>query len=249
MKAMVLAAGLGTRLRPLTHETPKPLLPVGGRPILFHVLERLKEAGVEEVVINLHHQGAKIRKALGEAAGLGLRIRYSEEPVLLGTGGGIKKAEPLLGRDPFYIVNGDVLSDVDLKGLASAHRSRRAAATLVLRADPESERYGALTMGPDGRIVDILDRIRGEKGGALPGERRLMFTGIHVADGELLDALPPGRPASVIDAYVEMIRKGGGLFGVVHEGAWEDVGTPERYERALKEWKNPTKFSVRNTGV
>src|SRR3989449_1523283 len=125
MKAMVLAAGLGTRLRPLTDTLPKPLLPVAGRPLLEWNLLLLKRHGITEVIINLHHLGEQIVRALGDGARLGLRLAYSHEPTLQGTGGGIKQAAPFLKDGPFLVLNGDTLSDCDLMALIAAHRADR----------------------------------------------------------------------------------------------------------------------------
>jgi len=133
MKAMVLAAGLGTRLRPLTDRTPKPLLPVAGRPILLWNLLLLKRHGITDIIINLHHLGEQIVQVLGDGSRFGMRVAYSHEPTLLGTGGGIKQAAPFLKDGSFLVLNGDTLSACDLTGLIAAHRAGSALFTLALR--------------------------------------------------------------------------------------------------------------------
>ncbi|HEY6085824.1 MAG TPA: nucleotidyltransferase family protein, partial [Nitrospira sp.] len=142
MKAMILAAGLGTRLRPLTNTMPKPLLPVAGTPLIVWNLLLLKRHGFRDVIVNLHHLGPMIEQAVGNGAKYGLRIWYSQEPVILGTGGGIKQAEPNFSGEPVLILNGDTLVEIDLEALCAFHEQHRAMATLVLRCDPEAARWG-----------------------------------------------------------------------------------------------------------
>src|SRR5437870_5981980 len=163
MKAMVLAAGLGTRLRPLTATLPKPLLPVAGRPILEWNLLLLKRHGITEVIINLHHLGEQIVRALGDGARLGLRLAYSHEPTLQGTGGGIKQAAPFLKGGPFLVLNGDTLSDCDLTALIAAHRASRALATLAVRDDPNASSWGPVTLDAHARILQIKGNPRSEE--------------------------------------------------------------------------------------
>src|SRR6185295_6426419 len=141
-RAMILAAGRGTRLAPLTHTTPKPLVPVAGRPFIEHILEFLRAGGIREVVVNLHHLGRRIEEHLGDGARFGVRIRYSWEDPILDTGGGIKRAETLLGGAPFVVVNGDSLLELRLAELVEFHRARRGVATMAVRPDADAARYG-----------------------------------------------------------------------------------------------------------
>ena len=154
MRAMILAAGLGTRLRPLTNTIPKPLLPVGGTPLIVWNLLLLKRHGFRQVVINLHHLGPMIEQTLGTGSKFGIRIIYSHEPVILGTGGGIKQAEPHFSGEPVLILNGDTLVELDLEALCDFHRLRNAAATLVLREDPDAARWGLVSS----RSLEVLGR-------------------------------------------------------------------------------------------
>ncbi len=206
MKAMILAAGLGTRLRPLTHTTPTVLLPVAGRPILEWNLLLLKRHGITEVIINLYHLGEQIVRALGDGARLGLRLAYSHEPTLQGTGGGIKQAAPFLKGGPFLVLNGDTLSDCDLTALIAAHRASRALATLAVRDDPEASSWGPVCM----------------------------FAGIQVMEQAVLDAIPPG-PGSIIDVYGSLLRQGRLLHGYRMSGYWSDIGTQERYAQVQRD--------------
>lgn len=228
MKAMILAAGLGTRLRPLTNTIPKPLLPIAGTPLIVWNLLLLKRHGFHDVIINLHHLGPMIEQALGNGAKYGLRIYYSHEPVILGTGGAIKQAEPNFSGEPVLVLNGDTLFDLDLEALCAYHQRRQAAATLVLRSDPEAARWGVVEVDADDRIVRITGRGRTD---AITTEPR-MFAGVHILHPRLLRDVPKGKPSSIIDAYVAALQRGDVVAAYELTGYWSDVGTPERYAQA-----------------
>jgi NDP-sugar pyrophosphorylase family protein len=224
MKAMVLAAGLGERLRPLTETIPKTLLPIAGRPILAWNLLLLKRHGITEAIINLHHLGEQIVEALGDGRRYGMKLAYSHEPSLLGTSGGIKQAEPYLKDGPFLVLNGDTLSECDLTGLIAAHREGGAQATLAVREDPEAAKWGSLTIDGRSRIL----RIKGEPPGPF------MFAGIHILDPAILDAIPPGS-GSIIDVYIRLLGDSRPLQAYRMSGYWSDIGTPERYAQAQRD--------------
>lgn len=228
MKAMILAAGLGTRLRPLTNTIPKPLLPIAGTPLIVWNLLLLKRYGFHDVVINLHHLGPMIEQALGTGSRYGLRIIYSREPVILGTGGGLKQAEPNFSGEPVLVLNGDTLVDLDLDALCAFHRQRNAVATLVLRSDPDAARWGLVEVGADDRVVRITGRGKSESGPTQPR----MFAGIHILHPRLLREVPKGKESSIIDAYVAAIQRDEMVLGYDHRSYWSDVGTPERYAQA-----------------
>lgn len=228
MKAMILAAGLGTRLRPLTNTIPKPLLPVGGTPLIVWNLLVLKRHGFHEVVINLHHLGPMIEQALGNGSKFGLRIIYSKEPMILGTGGGIKQAEPHFSGEPVLVLNGDTLFELDLEALCSFHRARNAAATLVLREDPDAARWGLVEVGADDQIMRITGR---GLSSPVPTTPR-MFAGVHILNSRLLRNVPKGVASSIIDPYVAAIERGESVLGYDLKGYWSDVGTAERYAQA-----------------
>ena len=228
MKAMILAAGLGTRLRPLTNMIPKPLLPIAGTPLIVWNLLLLKRHGFHEVVINLHHLGPMIEQALGNGSKYGLRIYYSHEPVILGTGGGIKQAEPNFSGEPVLVLNGDTLVELDLEALCAFHLQRNAAATLVVRADPDAARWGLVEVGTDDRIVRITGR---GKSAPAPTQPR-MFAGIHILHPRLLRDVPKGKESSIIDAYISAIQRDEPVMGYEFAGYWSDIGTPQRYAQA-----------------
>lgn len=223
---MVLAAGLGTRMRPLTRRMAKPALPVLNRPLIHWTLEALARAGVREVVVNLHHLPATVRRAAGNGAAFGLRITYSHERLILGTGGGPRKARRLLGDEPLLLVNGDVVFGFDLAALLAQHRDSGARVTLALLPRPRGSGYTPIRLGSGGRIRSIGGPGRGPA---------LLFTGIHVLDPRLLDRLPPGASDSVRDLYLPMIRSGEPVHGARVRGAWYDLGRPWLYLRAQVE--------------
>jgi MurNAc alpha-1-phosphate uridylyltransferase len=210
MKAMLLAAGRGERLRPLTDDTPKPLLEVRGKALIDWHLEALARAGVAEVVINLSWHGAKIRAAVGEGSRFGLQIRYSEEPAAaLETGGGIFQALPLLGAAPFLVVNGDTYASIDFARLGIAPA---ALAHLVLVPNPEHHPGGDFAL-QDGELSES-------------GEPRYTYAGIGVYRPELFAGCSSGRfpLLPLLRRAIAMHRLQGELFS----GQWADVGSPER---------------------
>ncbi|MGE0684406.1 MAG: NDP-sugar synthase, partial [Candidatus Binatia bacterium] len=157
MRAMILAAGLGTRLKPLTNTVPKALVPVAGRPLIEYSLLFLRSQGITEVVINLHHLGGKIREALGDGSLYGMRIFYSPEDPILETGGGIKNAQSLLDGETFMVVNCDTILDLNLQEALKFHHQKQAVATLVLRSDPDVDHYGVIQTNDQGRIRRIRE--------------------------------------------------------------------------------------------
>ena len=228
MKAVILAGGLGSRLKPFSEIIPKPLLPVGGTPLIIWNLLLLKRYAFHDVVINLHHLGPVIEQALGNGSQFGLRIIYSQEPMILGTGGGIKQAEPYFSGEPVLVLNGDTLVELDLEALCAFHCTRKAVATLVLREDPDAARWGLVEVGADDRIVRITGR---GLPSVVPTTPR-MFAGIHILNTRLLRDVQKGVASSIIDPYVAAIERGDAVLGYDLKGYWSDVGTAERYTQA-----------------
>jgi MurNAc alpha-1-phosphate uridylyltransferase len=214
MKAMILTAGRGERLRPLTDHTPKPLLLVRGKPLIVWHLEALARAGVREAVINLAWLGEQIQAALGSGERFGINLRYSQEPAgALETGGGIFQALPLLGAEPFVLVNGDIHTDFDFGTLRIAERSL---AQLVLVPNPPQHPRGDFT---------LLGHDLGEQ-----GEPRLTYAGIGLYRPQLFDGCAPGR-----FPLLPLLRQAiaaGRLQGELYRGAWTDIGTVERLAAA-----------------
>lgn len=228
MRAMILAAGRGERMRPLTDRLPKPLLEVGGRPLIEWHLIALARAGITEVVINLSWLGAAIPAALGDGARFGLRLRYSDEgPVALETGGGIFRALPLLGPAPFLVVNGDVWTDYDFAQLPPL--DDHALAALVLVPNPPQHPRGDFALQPRASgghpaVADVVtDPARLEAPGAPP---RHTYSGIGVYRPEFFEGCVDGR-----FPLLPLLRRAGAtgrLRGLLYQGLWSDVGTPQR---------------------
>ena len=230
--AMVLGAGFGTRLAPLTDRVPKALLEIGGRPMIEYPLRMLAAAGVEQVIVNLHHLGERIRATLGDGVRYGLRIRYSPEDPILDTGGAVARARPLIGDEPFAIANCDALLDPDLEGLWRLHEERGALATLVVRSDPNAERYGALDVDSTGVVRRFLGKPESVD---LPLERR-MFCGVHVLSPEIFARLPAERVFSITrDFYGPLVVSGATLCGFDYRGYWRDLGTLDSLSAARRD--------------
>lgn len=228
MKAFVLCAGLGTRLRPLTDELPKPAVPLLGRSLIHWTLAHLAPQGVDGVVINTHHLPDRMEAAARDAAqALKLPFAVSHEPVIQGTGGALRDARSLLPTDePFVMWNGDILAEVDLADARRAHVASGALATMVLRPMPPGEKYGAVEI--DG--YRNVRRIAG-KGPGGDGLTSWHFSGIHIIDPALIDSIAPtGEVCINKDVYLSVIAAGGRIHGhLAPHGYWSDLGTPARY--------------------
>jgi len=227
MRAMLLCAGLGTRLGVLSDERPKPMLPVCDVPIVRYGIAQLVAHGIRDIVINLHHRGDVIVDEIGDGARLGARVQYSREDVLLGTGGGLKRALPLLdpdGRDqPFVSMNGKLIFDVDLTALFAAF-AREPATTLgmmVVRPVPDARAWGAVDVRPDDgrpRVFDIL------------GDGRHMFCGVHVTRPSVVARLPDGDACMVRQGYLPWLHAGARVAAFEHVGGYfAEHSTPARY--------------------
>ena len=212
MKAMLLAAGYGNRLRPLTDHTPKPLVSIGGKPLIVHHLEKLAKAGFRDVVINLGHLGAKIPEALGDGSSWGLSIAYSDEgPEPLETGGGLTKALPLLGDEPFALVNGDVWCDLDFSTIPQT-LPQGDLATLYLVPKPDWRERGDFSISQS-RVVET-------------DSPEFLYAGIAIYHPNILEGAKVEKFSIVPRLKDAISRKLVG--GILFDGEWDDVGTPER---------------------
>lgn len=232
LRALVLAAGRGERLRPLTATLPKPLLPVAGRPLLAWTLERLRAAGCEAVAINLHHLGGQIRERFGESH-RGLPLVYSEEPELLGTAGALPPLRNFLEQaDRVLVVNGDSLCRWPLEALLAGHVRRAPAATLLMHRKADPRAFG-------GGVALESDTITAFRPGSLAhasARRHLVFAGAQVLEPELLARIPEGPGDLVSALYEPLLAEGAPLAAVVTERLWHDLGTPRRYLDGVLDW-------------
>lgn len=222
MKAMILAAGLGQRMRPLTDHLPKPLLCAGGKPLIDYHLENIAQAGIHEVIINLAYLGEKIRAHVGDGSRFGLVVSYSPEPEPLETGGAILHALELLGTAPFLVVNGDVWCDVALDKFVQRALSDDQLGHLLLVPNPEFHPHGDFALEHTGRLVDDPNKTH---------SRRFTFAGISLLKPELIADYPEKRHKfPLVEVLCPAIHRGQ-LTGELHAGDWSDVGTPERLQQ------------------
>ncbi len=218
---MLLAAGFGSRLRPLTDRVPKPLVRVAGQPLIAYALALVRAAGIREVVINLHHRGEAIRAALGDGRRFGVSIAYSPEDPILDTGGGIRRARPLLGDAPFVVLNTDSIMDLDLRAVIDFHQARGAVATMVLRPDRAAARYGLIEIDAARRIRRFLGRPAVVAEPLTP----LMFAGVHVFTPEVFAHMADGAFSITRQTYPAMLAAGCPLYGFVFDGYWRVLDT------------------------
>jgi NDP-sugar pyrophosphorylase family protein len=224
MKAVILAGGEGTRLRPLTLKTPKPVVPVVDRPFLRYQIDLLARAGVVEVVFSLAYQPQRIEAIFGDGRAFGVRIRYAVEETPLGTGGAVKNAEPFLDART-VVLNGDVLTDVDLSAVIAGHQAQGAAATLVLTPVPNPAAYGLVETDPSGRVRRFI-----EKPGPSEITTDTINAGIYILETRVLELMPPAVNHSIERAFFPALLSRGDLVTAhVHRGYWIDIGTPEKY--------------------
>jgi NDP-sugar pyrophosphorylase family protein len=246
MKAMILAAGLGTRLRPLTDDRPKALVEVAGRTLLEITLARLREFGVGEVIVNVHHFADMVVDYLAKNNNFGMRIEISLENVLLDTGGGLKKAAWFFLEDsarvdePFILHNVDVISNIDLGSMVQFHKQQHSLATLAMQAR-ETSRY--LLFDEHLRLAGRLSGKNGQAEFVRPSQQlqiqALAFSGIHVISPRLLSMLTEGGAFSIITSYLQVAKQGGTIIGFrSDESYWRDLGRPENVALAEKDFRD-----------
>src|SRR3989442_762056 len=231
MKAVVLAAGTGTRLNAITMNTPKPMLPVGGRPVIDRVLETVAQSGVREVLMNLHHRAELVTDFCGDGGRWGLRITYALEPRLLGTAGAVKNfAAQLGGESPFFVVYGDNYLECDLLGLLKFHESQGGIATIALFEKDDVSGSGIVQIDEKGRILRFL-----EKPAPCQAFSKLVSGGVYVFSPDVLSLIPKTVPCDFgYDVFPALLAGGRTLYGQVMDGAVWPIDTPLRY-RKLRE--------------
>lgn len=225
MDAVVLVGGKGTRLRPLTCTTPKPMLPTAGVPFLTHLLSRARDAGVDHAILSTSYRPEVFEEHFGDGAGLGLKITYVTEAEPLGTGGGIRNVADHLRGDDFLVFNGDVLSGLDIDALVKAHRTRRADVTLHLTEVADARAFGCVPADADGWVTAFLEKV------PQPVTNRVN-AGCYVFAPSVLDAIPAGRPVSVErETFPALLEGGARVLGHVDTAYWLDLGTPAAFVR------------------
>jgi mannose-1-phosphate guanylyltransferase len=225
MQALILVGGEGTRLRPLTSTVPKPVVPLVDRPFIAYVIDWLRGHGVDDVVMSCGFLAAGVRNVLGDGARYGVRLRYVEEPRPLGTGGALKFAESLLD-ERFFMLNGDVLSDLDLSAQLAQHERTGARGTLALISVEDPSGYGLVRLRDDNAVREFVEKPSPDQ-----IDSDLVNAGAYVLDREIVSVIPPQTNFSIErDVFPELV--GDGLFGYPADGYWLDIGTPRRYLQA-----------------
>ena len=225
MKAILLAGGQGTRLRPLTLHTPKPIVPIFDRPFLQYQIDLVRQIpGIDEVILSLNYQPGRIEDVFGDGSSLGVTIRYVVEPEPLGTGGAIKYAAKGVA-DSLVVFNGDVLTQIDLAAVIALHKTRRARATIVLTPVDNPTAYGLVETHGDGRVKRFLEKPKADE-----ITTNHINAGIYVLEPETFDRIPDGMPWSIERKYFpSLVERNETFVAYVYDGYWIDIGTPEKY--------------------
>ena len=227
MKAMLLAAGLGTRLRPLTYELPKPMVPILGRPVMEHILRLLARHGFDDVIANLHYFPDLIRGRFGDGSDYGVRLAYSFEPELMGTAGGVRNAREHFGDETFLVISGDALTDIDLTALMKTHKEKGGIATLALKRVDDPREFGVVIVAEDGRIQGFQ-----EKPDPAEALSNLGNCGIYVFEPEIFDYFPePDFVDWAMDVYPKLLEQDVSFYGHEFPEYWNDVGSLEEYRQ------------------
>lgn len=229
-KAFILAGGKGIKMRPFTLEQPKTMLPVKGRPLLEHIISALREQGIRDVIILVGFLGEKIRGHFGDGSKFGVKISYVEEKRRLGTAAPLRLAKDQLSES-FLMIYGDVLAQINFPDLIDYHQSHRGLATLALTTTSDPQEYGIVRLHGD-KIVDFTEKPHKEKIAS-----HLIFSGISVLSPKVIDRIPKKGFSMLEREVFPKLSKEGKLYGYLFEGKWFDVGTPQVYEKVLKEWE------------
>lgn len=229
-QAVILAGGQGIKLRPLTYEIPKSLIPVCGKPILEYQIEMLRNANVRNIILAIGHLGGKIKEHFGNGTKLGVKITYSEESKPLGTAGALTNCFQLLGKKIFLVIHGDSLIDIDLTEAINFHDNlKNTVATLVLSTVSDPTSYGNVLL-KGSKIVDFI-----EKPAKKQATSHLVSTGVYVLEPTIFDYIPEKMPSMLEDIFPKLAKKGL-LGGFIFAGQWFDVSTPKKYEKAIADW-------------
>ena len=227
MKAMVLAAGFGKRLQPLTRTLPKPMFPVLGRPLLSHTFDLLQSASIDDIAVNIHHLPDSIINYFEKENPPPFNLHFSTEEHILGTAGGIKKMQGFLEDGPFITINSDIITDIDLNKVINFHKNNNSKLTLVVRQDISPEQYDSIEICENGRIVHFI----GASSMNIPeNTTRVMFTGIQIMEPDIFARIPEGQFCGTTeDIFPQMIQDDFPIYGYLHEGYWNDMGNRESY--------------------
>lgn len=228
MQALILAGGKGTRLRPLTVYTPKPVVPICNRPFLLYQIDTLRRAGILDITLSLSYQPLKIEQQLGDGSDYGVKLNYTTEPQPMGTAGAYKFAEELI-REPTVVFNGDILTDLDLEAVIRQHHERRATATIVLTPVENPSAYGLVETDREGRVERFLEKPKADE-----IKVNTINAGTYVLEPQVLDLIPSGENYSFeYGLFPDLLRRAETFYAHIPKKCyWIDIGTPERYRQA-----------------
>lgn len=231
MKAVIIAGGLGTRLRPLTYNTPKPIVPVANRPFVVHQIEFLKQHGITEIILNLHYLPEAIKKVLGDGADFGVKLHYSLEISPLGTAGAVKNAEEFFDGEPLVVFNGDVLTDINITKVIAKHKEKKAKATLTLTSVPDPTAFGLVLTDADGRVKEFLEKPSWTQ---LEGQTKFEINaGIYILDPSVFKKVPKNtRSMFEHDLFPRLLADGDPVYAYASDRFWLDIGNIQKYRYA-----------------
>lgn len=226
-KAFILAGGKGTRLRPITYEIPKPMVPIKGRPILEHTIELLRKHEIRDLIISVGYLGEKIKEYFGNGSKFGVRITYVEEEVPRGTAGALRLAEPLL-EETFLMILGDNLFNIDLEEMYSFHNKNNKKVTIALKSVNDPSPFGVAILKGN-NIINFAEKPKNPSS-------NLVNTGVYIIDPSIISLIPSGKSMIEQDLFPKLAERKE-LIGYFFEGQWFPTDNTERYEKAIKEWK------------
>lgn len=236
MKGIIIAGGLGTRLRPLTYNRPKPLIPVANRPFLEYQVAHLRQHGITDIVFATNYMAEQIEAHFGDGSGFGVRMQYALETTPLGTGGAIRNAASLLPNEPLIVFNGDILMDFDLSQIIAFHKERGALATITLKPVPSPNPFGVLTLNEAGRVEQWIEPSEEHKkrlssmSEIVPTGTDLINAGCYILEPEFIERIPQGVKTSIErETYPQLLAEKAPIYGIAPEGYWLDMGRPEQF--------------------
>lgn len=232
MKAIIIAGGLGTRLRPLTYNRPKPVMPVANKPFVLHQMELLKKYGIKEIILNLHYLSDSIKLIFGDGTDFGIKIDYSIEKTPLGTAGAVKNAEEyFLNEDLLVVFNGDVLTDINISEIINFHKKNNALATITLTRVEDPTPYGLVLTDASGRVLKFLEKPSWEH-----VSDNTINAGTYILDPKIFKDVPKNSIVSFErDLYPRLLAEGKRIFGFISDSYWVDIGSPQKYLKAHRD--------------
>lgn len=228
-QAVILAGGKGLNMRPFTFEMPKGLFPVGGRPILEHIVEMLSKYDIRDVIFSIGHLGDKIKNHFGDGSKFGIRISYVSENIESGTGGALLLAKKKLKRDAFLVIHGDILTDINLSDFIAFHQKREVVGTIALSSVVDPSSYGEVVLHGT-RIAQFVEKPK--KG---QQKSQLVSCGLYIFEADIFQFLPKVVPSRLEDVFPQLVENHQ-LAGFLFAGRWVDIGSPASYEKAIRQW-------------